>query len=100
MTSDAFEEFWKVYPRKFTKKTALEIWSRKKPDAELLIADVRNRLENDAQWKDGFIPHPTTYLNGERWNDELAASNHLRGASSKPTYAEDLAARMGEKGLL
>ena len=24
----------------------------------------------DDQWKRGFIPHGSTYLNGERWTDE------------------------------
>ena len=31
-------------------------------------------MEKSEQWKkdDGqFIPHPTTFLNGERWNDEI-----------------------------
>ena len=95
--TDGFERFWSVYPKKVKKKTALEIWKRKKPDAAVLIADVQNRLEHDDQWKNGYIPHPTTYLNGERWNDELAA---LRETDRKPTYAENLASDMDKKGML
>ena len=34
--------------------------------------DVVNRTERDAQWQNvEFIPHPTTYLRGERWNDDV-----------------------------
>lgn len=66
-----FDRWWSEYPKKVKKKTALEIWRRKKPDPDTLIADVQNRLANDTDWRGGFIPHPTTYLTGERWNDEL-----------------------------
>lgn len=71
--TDRFPDFWKTYPKKRKKKNAQEIWRRKKLDAkaDVLIADVQNRLQNDKQWRDGFIPDPTTYLNGERWDDEL-----------------------------
>ena len=69
-----FEDFWKGYPRKRKKKTAKEIWARKKLDsrADILIKDVERRLRADKQWADGYVPDPTTYLNQERWEDELA----------------------------
>lgn len=68
-----FDLFWDLYPRKVKKKTTLEIWKRKKLDekAGLIIADIGNRIDNHRPWKDGYIPHPTAYLNGERWNDEI-----------------------------
>ena len=69
-----FDDFWAVYPKKRKKKTALDIWRRKKPDASVLIADVRARLTSDKQWLKGFVPDPTTYLNGERWNDDMGDS--------------------------
>lgn len=83
-----FEKFWSVYPKKVKKKTALEIWRRKKPDADILIADVENRLANDGDWKEGFIPHPTTYLNGERWNDELAAPRERKQPTRKTKFEQ------------
>lgn len=68
-----FEEWWKEYPVKRNKRKAHDIWKRKKLDevATDLINDVKRRITNDDQWKRGFIPHPTTYLNGNRWEDEL-----------------------------
>jgi len=68
-----FDLFWSAYPRKVKKKQAREIWNRKRLDeqTELLVADVQNRIATDGQWAEGFTPHPTTYLNGERWNDEI-----------------------------
>lgn len=68
-----FNEFWVEYPRKVKRKTALEIWKRKQLDgqADVLIADVSNRKRNHDPWLKGFIPDPTTYLNQERWQDEI-----------------------------
>ena len=83
-----FDEFWTVYPRKRKKKPAKDIWRRKKLDrlADTLIADVQARIANDDQWKKGFIPDPTTYLNQERWEDELKRED------SKPTLDGEAAA--------
>lgn len=72
-SDDRFDQFWSAYPVKRGKKKALEIWKRKKLNdkADELIQDVINRADNDQDWLNGFIPHATTYFNGERWNDEL-----------------------------
>ena len=83
-SSSDFEKFWQEYPKKVKKKTAKDIWLRKKPDLDTLLDDIDNRLASDEQWRSGYIPHPTTYLNGERWNDEISAPKH------ELTYAEKL----------
>lgn len=69
-----FDEFWEVYPRKENKKKAAKLWERKNFDskADLIINDVKTRKARHEPWQDKqFIPHATTYLNGERWEDEL-----------------------------
>lgn len=69
-----FDEFWDVYPRKENKKKAAKLWERKGFDskADLIINDVKTRKVRHEPWQDKqFIPHATTYLNGERWEDEL-----------------------------
>lgn len=71
-----FEMFWESGMRKVNKKKARSIFRRvikghPNPTlfTEQLIFDVRDRLLNK---QFGFTEmHPTTYLNGERWNDEL-----------------------------
>jgi len=71
-----FEEFWSVYPRKAGKKRARELWYKLNPSSEtlaLILASV-GKARGTPQWreKDGqYIPHPSTYLNQERWNDEV-----------------------------
>jgi hypothetical protein len=71
---DSFENYWKINPVKKNKIRAKRIWDRKKLyKIELLICDdVKNRLENDSQWQNcQYIPHPSTYLQNELWNDEI-----------------------------
>lgn len=68
-----FEEWWSVYPKKTGKKPAREKWKAKRLDerADVLIADVQLRAGTDRKWLAGFVPNPTTYINQERWNDEI-----------------------------
>lgn len=74
--SAAFERFWKAYPNAKGKKPAFNSWKRKKLDARAdeLIADVEARLSRDRKWReDGgrFIPHGSTYVSEERWEDGI-----------------------------
>lgn len=72
---DGFGLFWTAYPRKVKRKRALQAWAKLKPDAKLLqtmlnAIEVQKRSQD---WmKDGgsFIPHPTSWLNDRRWEDE------------------------------
>lgn len=75
-----FPEWWAVYPKKVARKPALQKWQSRGLDAiaDRLIADVRNRIANDDGWKRGYIPDPTTYLNQDRWNDDLRAAPRER----------------------
>lgn len=72
-TTAGFDDFWKVWPNRVSRKKAAAKWKSRKLDnmAERIIADVRNRLENDPRWVSGYIPDPCTYLNGDRWEDVI-----------------------------
>ena len=85
---DEFEAFWKLYPRKVKKKETREVWNRIQPDAAVLMADVQARIDYHRPWLDGYIPHPTTYLRGERWDDEIEGEMPEK---RELTYAEKLA---------
>ena len=73
-----FASFWKAYPRKVAKKAALRAWIRYRcePLAEQIVRSVKTHCASEDWKKDGgqFIPHPTTYLNQGRWEDELLAN--------------------------
>jgi len=70
---DRFEEWWSHYPRKIAKVACRKKWKAKKLDAraEMLIGALLEQIEHDEKWKEGFIPHPSTYINQERWDDEV-----------------------------
>lgn len=73
--SPAFDKFWQAYPRKEGKKRAQEAFARIKPDDALLdrMLAALERAKASSQWrKDNgeYIPHPATWLNGRRWEDE------------------------------
>lgn len=75
-----FERFWTAYPWKQKKKYSQEIWERKKLDniIDIILEDLAQRTG----WASGneFPPLPSTYLNGDLWNDEH--KNRIR--ESKP----------------
>lgn len=72
---NGFDAFWNSYPRKEGKKAARKAWDKIRPDPVLQMQisnALRNQKECDQWTRDGgqFIPHPATWLNGERWKDE------------------------------
>lgn len=63
-----FETFWKAYPRKVGKGAALAAWQK----ARKLAEPARIVASLDRKWPEQkFIPHPATFLNQRRWEDEI-----------------------------
>lgn len=83
-----FDLFWAAYPKKEDKKNAAKKWEAAELDgkAEMIIADVKRRTTEHRPWVEGFVPHPTTYLNGERWNDDFEAPR--KAPAREPTEFE------------
>lgn len=76
LVEEGFEIFYSAGLVKKSKKDALKAWKRTvkgKADpvalARELAADIRQRLEYQQMGFDKL--HPSTYLNGQRWEDEL-----------------------------
>ena len=68
-----FDKLWSVYPRHEGKQAALKAFEKINPDDELLERMINAIMaqKKSAQWADPqFIPHPATWLNGHRWEDE------------------------------
>lgn len=81
-----FDEFWQSYPRKVGKKAAQNAWKRLKPNAALRIKIMEALQEQKAsrRWQKEqgrYIPNPATWLNQERWEDQLEE------AGSAPDYS-------------
>lgn len=74
--TDQFNQFWDKYPKKEKKKQTYDIWKRKKLDIhlEVILKFLEKASETD-RWKKGFVKQPTTFLNGECWNDDITSYN-------------------------
>lgn len=73
--SDKFDQFWAAYPRKTGKDAARKAFARRKVNDSLLqqMLDAIEAQKRSEQWqKNGgqFIPHPVTWINQGRWEDE------------------------------
>lgn len=71
----AFNEFWSAYPKKVNKKGCYKSFCKIKNLREEMpvIMEALERFKKSKGWqKDNgqFIPHPTTFINQERWKDE------------------------------
>ena len=63
-----FDLFWSVFPRREGKKKAQVSWNRlSKTKRQKAIFDLTKRYEGIQKC---FVPHPATYLNQERWEDD------------------------------
>lgn len=74
--NDGFEHWWLNYPKKADKKKSLakfkvitKGWGDERftEFVNMITKDCKKRFANTEK---SFIPNATTYLNGERWNDE------------------------------
>ena len=74
MSEEDFEAFWKEYPVKEEKKKSREKFLKlpKELLPKIIQSIALNKTTNE-KWLKGFIKQPTTWINGECWNDEIAS---------------------------
>lgn len=85
-----FIEFWNEYPLKKNRVRSERIWVRGNLDsiADQIIKDIKNRKTRDAQWDNKqYIPHPSTYLNGEMWQDDIVDKSQSTKKSINEPYS-------------
>ena len=88
--AEGFEAFWAAYPRHISRQNAIRAWNRLSPDAalqETMLAALEKQRDSEQWQKDGgqYIPHPATWLNGRRWEDELPARPEGQKTPSRGT---------------
>ena len=77
---DDFDKFWEAYPRKEGKQKARSAFAKVSVPVQVLLEALDDHKKS-AQWtKDGgqFIPHPATWLNGQRWQDQMSPASAAR----------------------
>lgn len=69
-----FEKFYAAYPRKKSKGAAVKAFSKINPDEQLVDAMIASieRAKKSGSWNDiNFIPYPSSWLNQQKWLDEI-----------------------------
>ena len=87
-----FENFWSQYPKKVGKLTAKRSWEKlsQENQQKALEAIVEHRKYWSAKGTDWeFIPHASTWLNQERFEDELVIEQKENKRPPLPWYASD-----------
>ena len=90
-----FDEFWSSYPRKEDKKKAKTAFCRLSTEKKRKAADDCSIRYVGTEKQ--YIPLPTTYIHGERWDDEIKAAPSQKKAPKPDNFdGKDY----GEGGLL
>jgi hypothetical protein len=101
---EKFERFWNLYPRKQNKKGTLKVWVKNNLDEKIdeIESHLMKRLENEWRTQDiKYIPLPTTFLNGERWTDDLTKHQKYFNSKSDSKVGRDVITNFFKKeGLL
>lgn len=91
-----WESFWLLYPRHEAKKDARKVWDRMS-DADRMKAVIAicawRRVWNAQQRDTKTTPLPATWLNGERWDDEVPPEFSRTVAACAPAKQEEPFAR-------
>lgn len=78
-----FGIFWLAYPKKVGKDAARKAFEKRAVSDDLLagMLEAIERQKQSRDWlKDGgqYIPHPASWLNGARWEDEAVQAGPLK----------------------
>jgi|GEM_PF-4529844 hypothetical protein len=90
-----FNNFWSIYPVNVKKINALKIFKRlSEKDIQTLMSILPNIVAYHAQpsTKELFIPHlphPTTFINGRRWEDEIYKNLEVQTSSDEVVATEE-----------
>lgn len=94
---ELFEDFWVAYPKRHDKPGAKRAWvavAKERPPLATLISAIRKQEQSET-WMKGFIPHPSAWLRGHRWADEMEVK--LTGVVNEKPWHET-ASGIEEKG--
>src|SRR6185369_6134585 len=82
-----FDDVWLLYPKHVARKAAAHAWNRLKPEDQVaaLVAAITWRRIWLKRGEIDFVPHAATWLNGERWTDDLPGVP-MNGAAILDTF--------------
>jgi hypothetical protein len=79
--ASTFDEFWERYPRKVGKGQARKAYAKAVRIAghDAIMFGLSQQIPTMNASEKQFIPHASTWLNGERWDDEPEQPNRMAG---------------------
>lgn len=83
LQATAFAEFWEVYPFRKSKPAAIKAYKaqvKSTGEHRVMLAGLRDRLEGLLASTPGYEPHPSTWLNNRRWEDENRSAEETEDA--------------------
>ena len=106
---ETFDAFWTHYPRREDKKRARAAWGRMNDEERRLctgVAEIMDRLVATGARERRFVPLPSTFLHGRRWEDwregvpaGWQAPGADRAAAQETTLTAAIAAVYAEEAL-
>lgn len=98
-----FERFWELYPSKRKKPVARIAWMNMRVHSEeqyALINAAVERYKKTNQWQEEngrYIPDPDTFLQDERWTDEIKLSEAVQAANREAQEKDEWIAKNKER---
>ena len=77
-----FDLFWEHYPKKVGKKKVQDKFNSNNYPIDLILKNLELQKKSDQWQNQQYIPNPETYLNQERWTDEVV----LETIPDEPIY--------------
>ena len=86
-----FEEFWAAYPRRTDKKRARQAWAKaiRGQDPTALVQWATEYAGDPNLPEAQFVPHASTWLNGERWTDLPLPPRHQPQTAQQAVQAKN-----------
>lgn len=94
ITPNAFDAFWRVYPKKVALTDAMTAFARaieRAPPVDIIRGAMRYAAERDGE-NPRYTKNPATWLNKACWNDLPAASSAFSTAGPRPSLPFDRSA--------
>jgi len=87
----SFDDFWVLWVRRVARKDALKEWNRLSVEKQTLA------VVGAAEWRPvwlargemQYVPHASTWLHGERWDDEIPSEFRKMQAHQPVKYRGD-----------
>lgn len=89
--SQGFLLFWEAYPRRVAKKAAYVAWQKAAKLGTVTAKEIIQAIKKQVaaghftnEKGETFYPHPATWLNGGRWEDEISGNGDGSGQGQLP----------------